>query len=121
MASPPGLREVLTRRDISVHRFRLSHATTLSVPLSESAQRMTTDSSEKGSEVRVEVVSPPVAVVHEDEPFEWREVIRGRFYFALCTACRLTFYTGIFDIQVWLSAIAYLGIIVPLYSFSLFL
>ncbi|KAK0206541.1 MFS transporter [Desarmillaria ectypa] len=43
-------------------------------------------------------------VEHEEEVFEWREVIRG-----------LT------DIQTWLTAFAYLGLDVSLYSFSLFL
>ncbi|KAK0190957.1 MFS transporter [Armillaria mellea] len=43
-------------------------------------------------------------VEHEEEVFEWREVIRG-----------LT------DIQTWLMAFAYLGFDVSLYSFSLFL
>ncbi|KAK0242762.1 MFS transporter [Armillaria nabsnona] len=43
-------------------------------------------------------------VQHEEEVFEWREVIRG-----------LT------DIQTWLTAFAYLGFDVSLYSFSLFL
>ncbi|KAK0453626.1 MFS transporter [Armillaria borealis] len=43
-------------------------------------------------------------VQHEEEIFEWREVIRG-----------LT------DIQTWLTAFAYLGFDVSLYSFSLFL
>lgn len=45
-----------------------------------------------------------IAVHIEEENFEWREVVRG-----------------LVDVQVWLTAIAYMGIIVPLYSFSLFL
>ncbi|KDQ64484.1 hypothetical protein JAAARDRAFT_683874 [Jaapia argillacea MUCL 33604] len=40
----------------------------------------------------------------EEEIFEWREVIRG-----------------VTDVQVWLTAFAYLGLIVSLYSYSLFL
>jgi hypothetical protein len=43
-------------------------------------------------------------VYQEDEKFEWREVIRG-----------LT------DVQAWLTGLGYLGLIVCLYSFSLFL
>jgi MFS family permease len=39
-----------------------------------------------------------------DERFEWREVVRG-----------------ITEIQVWLTGIAYFGLIVSLYSYSLFL
>jgi len=49
--------------------------------------------------------TPEVKPVHMmDEEFEWREVIRG-----------LT------DFQAWVTGIAYLGLIVSLYSFSLFL
>jgi len=49
--------------------------------------------------------TPEVKPVHMmDEHFEWREVIRG-----------LT------DFQAWVTGIAYLGLIVSLYSFSLFL
>ncbi|KAF8812453.1 MFS general substrate transporter [Phlegmacium glaucopus] len=40
----------------------------------------------------------------EEEKYEWREVVRG-----------------IFDIQTWLTGFAYFGLIVSLYSFSLFL
>ncbi|KAJ7591075.1 MFS general substrate transporter [Mycena floridula] len=46
----------------------------------------------------------PEVILEENEVFEWREVIRG-----------------ITDIQVWLTAIAYFGLIVSLYSYSLFL
>jgi len=41
---------------------------------------------------------------NEEEIFEWRE-----------------FYRGIFDIQTWLTGVGYMGLLVPLYSFSLFL
>jgi len=44
------------------------------------------------------------AVYQEHEQFEWREVMRG-----VC------------DPQVWMTSFSYLGIIVSLYSFSLFL
>ncbi|XP_006460083.1 hypothetical protein AGABI2DRAFT_66982 [Agaricus bisporus var. bisporus H97] len=40
----------------------------------------------------------------EDEVFEWREVVRG-----------------FLDIQVWLTGLAYFGLIISLYSYSLFL
>ncbi|KAI0770830.1 MFS general substrate transporter [Irpex lacteus] len=65
---------------------------------------------EKEEEVKIETANAPdnaeraIAVHIEEENFEWREVVRG-----------------LIDVQVWLTAIAYMGIIVPLYSFSLFL
>nr|VWO95190.1 Ras GTPase activator [Ganoderma boninense] len=57
---------------------------------------------EKPSETKLEVHTPDLVV--EDELFEWGEVLRG-----------------VKDPQVWMTAISYMGIIVSLYSFSLFL
>ena len=110
----------LTKRLFLVWRFRRSTAVTADAPLSEPSQRITAQSTsadpEKEDEVKIETVNhstanatddplqQAVAVPIEEERFEWREVVRG-----------LT------EIQVWLTAIAYMGIIVPLYSFSLFL
>ncbi|CAK5275558.1 unnamed protein product [Mycena citricolor] len=64
------------------------------------------ETSEKGETSITENAGPSDApVVHlTDEKFEWREVVRG-----------LT------DFQTWVTGIAYLGLIVSLYSFSLFL
>ncbi|TFY81450.1 hypothetical protein EWM64_g2564 [Hericium alpestre] len=62
---------------------------------------------EKEGELMTEVydTNNAVVVVHqEEEQFEWREIIRG-----------------LVDVQAWLTGIAYLGIIVSLYSYSLFL
>ncbi|KAI0268207.1 MFS general substrate transporter [Gloeopeniophorella convolvens] len=75
-----------------------------SVPVHNQAPTKS-EGSEKGSDdIRREVYEPPFQVDPETEAFEWREVRRG-----------------IFEIQVWLTAISYMGIIVSLYSFSLFL
>ncbi|KAJ7129696.1 MFS general substrate transporter [Mycena epipterygia] len=61
--------------------------------------------SEKADAYTSESPVPETKPVHMmDEEFEWREVIRG-----------LT------DLQAWVTGIAYLGLIVSLYSFSLFL
>lgn len=94
-------------------------------PLSEPAQKITAPETvegdlEKEGEVRVETAEAQVVVVHqEDEPFEWREIIRGKF--AVGYRCALlTAAVGCLDIQVWLTAFAYMGIIVSLYSYSLF-
>ncbi|KAJ7179140.1 MFS transporter [Mycena filopes] len=66
------------------------------------------EKSEKSDAYAVEHVdspSPEAKPIHMmDEKFEWSEVIRG-----------LT------DLQAWITGIAYLGLIVSLYSFSLFL
>lgn len=40
----------------------------------------------------------------EEEHFEWGEVLRG-----------------VFDVQTWLTALAYMAILISLYSYSLFL
>lgn len=96
-------------REFALNRLRQSNAVVSSVPLSEPSQRINVDAdsekAEKSSDVQAEVHQPQETIIHyEDEKFEWREVIRG-----------------IKDVQVWLSAFCYMGIIVCLYSFSLFL
>ncbi|KAI0650303.1 MFS general substrate transporter [Trametes meyenii] len=94
-------------RGFALHRLRLSHGVTMSAPLSEPSQRitMTEVEVEKGTDVKVEERPETTAVVDpQDERFEWGEVMRG-----------------VKDPQVWMTAVAYMGIIVSLYSFSLFL
>lgn len=60
---------------------------------------------EKSESVSVrEATSIDPLAVEEEEHFEWREVWRG-----------------ITDIQTWLTGIAYFGLVVGLYSYSLFL
>jgi len=60
---------------------------------------------EKAEEVTIDTRSAEdVMASQDDEKLEWSEVVRG-----------------ILDIQVWLTAVSYLGIIVSIYSFSLFL
>ncbi|EIM85641.1 MFS transporter [Stereum hirsutum FP-91666 SS1] len=97
----------------ALHRFRMSERTANSAPLSEPSQRITTTEKEEKDleEVRAEVYDPNASndreepVVHqEEEQFEWREVVRG-----------------LVDVQAWLTGIAYFGIIVSIYSYSLFL
>ena len=52
-------------------------------PLSEPAQKITAPEHiegdlEKEGEIRVETAEAQVVAVHqEDEPFEWREIVRG--------------------------------------------
>ncbi|KZV72119.1 MFS general substrate transporter [Peniophora sp. CONT] len=95
-------------RSFALERFRMADSTAVRAPLSEPAQNIRTHEkdAEKEEDRRVEDVSivESVVVHQEDEKFEWREVVRG-----------------LVDVQTWLTAIAYLGMIVGLYSFSLFL
>lgn len=94
-------------RAFALHRFHLDESIGASVPLSEPAQRITEvpGDVEKECDTKIEVHQTQATAIHQEhEAFEWREVIRG-----------------IRDIQVWLTAFSYMGIIISLYSFSLFL
>ncbi|KAH9938279.1 MFS general substrate transporter [Fomitopsis serialis] len=96
-------------RDFALNRFREENNIAASAPLSEPAQRINVAGAqlEKVDEVQVETLtthSIAQSVNQEDEQFEWLEVVRG-----------------IKEPQVWMSALSYLGIIISLYSFSLFL
>ncbi|TDL29207.1 MFS general substrate transporter [Rickenella mellea] len=102
-------------REHAIYRFRVHNLASSRAPLSDAAKaakdekyKGRTPSMEKKDEDShsdLQSDSDKIALVNqEEEQFEWREVIRG-----------LT------DIQVWLTGIAYLGLIVSLYSYSLFL
>ena len=101
-----GFSAILTL--FEVWRFREAHSVVNGAPLSEPAQKITAeagDDVEKEGEIRIETqLAEPVVVHQEDEVFEWREVMRG-----------------VLDVQVWLTAFAYMGIIISLYSYSLFM
>lgn len=88
-------------------RFRHGNSAATKVPLSEAAQRIQTEKAESVHTERAHTTQRPSQDTinqEEEEEFEWREVIRG---------CK--------DIQTWLTGFAYLGLIVSLYSYSLFL
>ncbi|KAI0796794.1 MFS general substrate transporter [Abortiporus biennis] len=94
-------------RAFALQRFRDDTLSASSAPLSEPAQKINTqaDDLEKDVDFRMENQAAQAQTVYqEDEKFEWREVMRG-----------------VLDIQVWLTAFCYMGIIISLYSFSLFL
>ncbi|TFY63408.1 hypothetical protein EVJ58_g3274 [Rhodofomes roseus] len=96
-------------REFALKRFRDDSAVTSSAPLSEPAQRINAAGMqiEKEDDIQVETLttrSVAQVVNQEDEKFEWYEVFRG-----------------IKEPQVWMTSLSYLGIIVSLYSFSLFL
>ncbi|KAI0080890.1 MFS general substrate transporter [Panus rudis PR-1116 ss-1] len=93
-------------REFALHRFRADHVIASSVPLSEPAQRITAGADpEKEGDVRTEIYAAQTDIVHQEhEKFEWREVMRG-----------------VRDPQLWFTAFSYMGIIISLYSFSLFL
>jgi len=94
----------------TVHRFRSADFISASAPLSEGSESITAPASDtekegKNTEIREHAHIAKAASIHqEDEEFEWREVVRG-----------LT------DPQTWLTGFAYFGLLVSLYSFSLFL
>jgi MFS family permease len=95
---------------ITVRRFRAADTVSTSTPLSEGAESITAHASDtekegENTEVREHAHIAKAPSIHqEDEEFEWREIVRG-----------LT------DLQTWLTGFAYFGLLVSLYSFSLFL
>ncbi|KAI0736205.1 MFS general substrate transporter [Fomitopsis betulina] len=96
-------------RQFALSRFRRENEVTATAQMSEAAQPISTVNPEldKTEESQGETSNPHItiqAVHQEDEKFEWGEVIRG-----------------FKDPQVWMTSLSYLGIIVSLYSFSLFL
>ncbi|KAH8113458.1 MFS transporter [Phellopilus nigrolimitatus] len=89
----------------ALRRFRSGNATVSQVPLSEAAQGIQQEKDGNQQTRRTALVRPSQETVNqEEEQFEWGEVIRG------CV-----------DVQVWLTGLSYLGLIVSLYSYSLFL
>ena len=61
----------------------------------------------------------------EEEKFEWKEISRGWIFTPYLKFMSLLWYSnniiGLFDIQAWLTGLATLGLLVGLYSYSLFL
>ncbi|KAF5363674.1 hypothetical protein D9756_000641 [Leucocoprinus leucothites] len=92
-------------RDFAVRRFR-EDGEPVENALSNTVSSPTDEKPGEGTRSHTESVQSAILLeTHsDDERFEWREVVRGSL-----------------DIQVWLSGIAYLGLCVSLYSYSLFL
>jgi len=92
-------------RDFAVRRFEKDGKTS-EVIIRHQDGPATDDKAEKGSHSHVESVQSAVLLEAQqgDEKFEWKEVKRG-----------------FLDLQVWLTGVAYLGLVVSLYSYSLFL
>jgi len=83
-------------RIFAVKRFRSDNSRIIS------NARLETDTKD---DYDVNVVHADFSVYHEeDENFEWKEIIRG-----------------LFDIQAWLTGLAFFGLLVSLNSYSLFL
>ncbi|KAJ4478051.1 MFS transporter [Lentinula aciculospora] len=93
-------------REFAVARFNLDLPPKLAQ--GTDGERNSVDFSEKKkqSEIRRENASDDITTgaTQEEEQFEWREVMRG-----------------VWDVQTWLTGFAYFGLIVSLYSYSLFL
>uniref|UniRef100_A0A0W0FIY0 Putative MFS transporter n=2 Tax=Moniliophthora roreri TaxID=221103 RepID=A0A0W0FIY0_MONRR len=112
-------------RTFAVQRFRSDHvAASVTDVLKE---RSSPSLSEKQDESRLEETPQPFTpapVDQEEEQFEWREIKRGALspsrenHEALVDNLH---FSGFLDIQTWLTGIAYFGLVVSLYSYSLFL
>ncbi|KAF9055247.1 MFS transporter [Hymenopellis radicata] len=93
-------------KEFALARFRSDHSTpSLSTrAMKPPSPSVDNDKAEELNIERVKTETSEVIVTAEDEVFEWREIARG-----------------LVDIQTWLTAFAYFGLIVSLYSYSLFL
>lgn len=102
-----------------------------STPHSESAQTITNSNTKdlkqdekiEHSQEQANLTNSPT-VHQEDEQFEWREVIRGInpcYSFFISNYSLSMRHKGITDVQTWLTGLAYFGLLVSLYSYSLFL
>ncbi|KAF5370102.1 hypothetical protein D9758_001066 [Tetrapyrgos nigripes] len=94
-------------KEFALRRFRAdASSTTFSAVSVGPSARDSPVSDEKGEDVRMEKAdnSESAAVNYEEEAFEWGEVRRG-----------------IFDVQTWLTGLAYFAFVISLYSYSLFL
>lgn len=109
----------------------MSNATVSSAPLTGTLETIPIDNAEdpeKKTDVQIDDVKAQSSEVYqEDEEFEWREVFRGRQSVDAMSNVKHTnlilpmYFTAFRDPQVWMTAFSYMGIIVSLYSFSLFL
>ncbi|KAJ3741154.1 MFS transporter [Lentinula detonsa] len=94
-------------REFAVARFNLDLPPKLAQGTDGERNSINIGEKEKPEEYRRDNVSDDLTspgATQEEEEFEWREVMRG-----------------VLDIQTWLTAFAYFGLIVSLYSYSLFL
>ncbi|RXW25140.1 hypothetical protein EST38_g705 [Candolleomyces aberdarensis] len=93
-------------RAFAVERFRRGNLTKSTIPSSPSPVSDNASDTEKAEKEDFTERTVPVDTIQEleEERFEWREVWRG-----------------VTDIQTWLTGIAYFGLLVGLYSYSLFL
>ncbi|KAJ3722977.1 MFS transporter [Lentinula raphanica] len=94
-------------REFAVARFNLDLPPKLAQGTDGEKNSVDIGEKEKIEEYRRETISDDLSspgATQEEEQFEWREVMRG-----------------VLDVQTWLTAFAYFGLIVSLYSYSLFL
>ncbi|CAL1700967.1 unnamed protein product [Somion occarium] len=94
-------------RAFALHRFHIDQSAGISTSQPEDAKRSSHASRdmEKDGKLSVELSQPKLETIHQEhEVFEWGEVKRG-----------------LSDVQVWLLTLTYMGVVVSLYSFSLFL
>lgn len=125
-----------------VERFLKDDKSRKQEPYVVSSPPQASDEKEKGDIEHVNTIVQPEEVIPEpeEEQFEWREVVRGTqqplqaVSAVMSYAMRasswstkkqmlITFklFSGLKDIQTWTTGIGYFGLLVSLYSYSLFL
>jgi hypothetical protein len=101
----------------TVQRFKIDNITTsMEVPDD------TTVKGEKQAVFEVENVDAgqrKTSVIEEE--FEWSEVIRGKRTESMFNNVDDHVLVGALDVQTWVTAMAYFGLVISLYSFSYFL
>ncbi|PPQ77772.1 hypothetical protein CVT25_011207 [Psilocybe cyanescens] len=91
-------------RAFALERFRLDDSVMQIVDAESPSPTKKSLEDKAETEGHFETASQKSLPINMEEEFEWREIFRG-----------------IWEIQVWLTGLAYFGLIVSLYSYSLFL
>jgi hypothetical protein len=110
-------------------RFRRNDSVAQQAPVhvERDARAGFTDPDEKAEKSDVQHIDstqgePGEGIISQEvEAFEWREVRRGENLLMAIRSTLMSSTKGFTDIQMWLTATAYAGLIISLYSFSLFL
>lgn len=109
-----------TEHTCVVSRFRMDLGSPAIVESPTQDLRVSDDIEKRELAQSEQVEIKEAIVADEDEKFEWGEVIRGQDASSV-TVSGINWHLGITDIQVWLTGVSYFGVLVSLYSYSLFL
>ena len=109
-----------------MNRFRADHSAGAVINAMKRSESPSL-SEEKGEGKRTERTAENISelftsrlINQEEEVFEWREVVRGKPTTRVVIK-KSYLHLGLTDIQTWVTGIAYFGLLVSLYSYSLFL